>query len=308
MNRWKMQRQSELNMVGIGELLWDLLPQGKQLGGAPANFAYHSQQLGNRGFVVSSVGKDPLGAEILQVLQEKQINCLVTEVVDFPTGTVAVSMDGEGVPTYTIQEETAWDHLQLDERHKELAARADVVCYGSLAQRSTDTASAIFQFLDWTSPDCLHLLDVNLRQNYYSVEILEKLLQSADLVKLNDEELIVIADYFDLYGGETDILSALEDLFALELLILTKGADGSRLYSQRHGDSIFNGVNLGIVDTVGAGDSFTAAVVSGITRNMSLQQTHLLATRVAAHVCQQAGAMPPMPSADKLWPNTPNEG
>lgn len=297
-----MQTKNELTMVGIGELLWDLLPAGKQVGGAPANFAFHCQQLGNRGVVVSSVGKDPLGEEILQVLQEKQIDCHVTESDSFPTGTVAVSMNGDGVPAYTIHEETAWDHLQLDGRHEELATQADVVCYGTLAQRSAETASAILQFLEWTPPGCLHFLDVNLRQSYFSVEILEKLLHTADLVKLNDEELIVVADFFDLYGSETDILSALEDLFALELLILTKGADGSRLFSQRHGDSIFNGVNLNIVDTVGAGDSFGAAVVSGICRNMSLQHTHLLATRVAAHVCQSAGAMPLMPPPDKLWP------
>lgn len=299
---WHMEKSEEFVMVGIGELLWDLLPEGKQLGGAPANFAYHANQLGNRGVVVSSVGKDPAGEEILALLGDKDVHHMVTQNADHPTGTVTVEMSQDGIPTYTIHDNSAWDHLRLDERHTQLANEAQVVCFGTLAQRNSIAADSIQNFLSVTEPECMRMLDINLRQSYYSRESILKLLEIATVIKLNDEELIVLAEHCDLIGSETEMLRQLEEAFQLDLIILTKGADGSRLYSSTLGDSILHGVDLKVIDTVGAGDSFAAAVATGLCRQMSLQDTHLLATRVAAYVCQKAGATPQLPPLEKLLP------
>ncbi len=297
-----MEKCDEFLMVGIGELLWDFLPEGKQLGGAPANFAYHANQLGNRGVVVSSVGNDPAGEEILAALVEKDVHHMVTRNADHPTGAVTVEMSLDGIPAYTIHENTAWDHLQLEKRHTQLANEAQVVCFGTLAQRNSITADSIQSFLSATEPECMRLLDINLRQSYYNRESILKLLGIASVIKLNDEELIVLAEYCGLIGSETEMLRQLEEEFQLDLIILTKGADGSRLYSSTLGDSILHGVDLKVVDTVGAGDSFAAAVATGICRKMSLQDAPLLATRVAAYVCQKTGATPQLPSLEKLLP------
>ncbi len=297
-----MQNIDDFIMVGIGEILWDILPEGKQLGGAPANFAYHANQLGNQGVVISCVGDDPAGAEILSTLEKKGVSHKISSVPDYPTGTVTVEIGSQGNPEYTIHENTAWDHLQLDEDQHGLAAGAHVVCFGSLAQRNAVAAESIHHFLSATTPDCMRLLDINLRQNYYSKAPLIKLLEAATAIKLNDEELLVIAEFCDLFGSETDMFRQLEEEYDFDLIILTKGADGSRLYSSDLGDSILHGLDLNIVDTVGAGDSFAAAVATGICRKMSLQETHLFATRVAAFVCQNAGATPRLPSLEKLLP------
>lgn len=295
-----MQTSKSFTMVGIGELLWDVLPQGKQLGGAPANFAYHANQLGNRGVVISSVGNDPDGDEILRQLDAKNIPHQVTQTRDYPTGTVSVEMGDDGIPSYTIQESSAWDHLQLNDKQEEIASQADVVCFGTLAQRNSASSDSIQRFISKTSDECVRLFDINLRQNYYNRVTIEHLLKCSSILKLNDEELLIVAYFFHLFGSETDMLEQVATIFQLDMVILTKGASGSRLYTLDMGDSIFNGVPLDIVDTVGAGDAFSAAVATGLCNKMDLQDIHLFATRVAAFVCQNAGATPELPSLDTL--------
>ncbi len=298
--RKTMNKKEEYVMVGIGEILWDMLPEGRQLGGAPANFAYHARQLGNRGIVVSSVGNDEEGADILRRLEQKNVEHIVTTSEEYATGTVSIEMGKGGLPSYTIHEDVAWDHLLLDSRHFDLAAKADVVCFGTLAQRSRDSAEAIRDFLSRTADTCIRLFDVNFRQKYYDQETVLRLLQFATILKLNDEELLVVKDFLKIAGEETETLMELSTAFDLDLIILTKGQEGSRLYSRRLGDSSFKADPVEVADTVGAGDSFAAAVATGVCRNLPLVEIHPLAEKVASYVCRHAGATPELPPLDEF--------
>ncbi|MBM9605605.1 carbohydrate kinase family protein [Desulfopila inferna] len=294
-----MQKKKEFLMVGIGEILWDMLPRGKQLGGAPANFAYHATQLGNKGVVVSCVGRDDDGVEILKTLEKKEVGHYITSTDRYPTGVVTVSMDEQGIPSYIIHEDVAWDHLALNQEHLDLAARADVVCYGTLAQRNSDSAESIRNFLSHTSSECIRLFDINLRHHYDRATILT-LLQTATILKLNDEELLVVREFLDLEGDETTVLEALCTAYDLELIILTKGGQGSRLFSPELGDSVFEGEAALVVDTVGAGDSFAAAVATGLCMQLPLEKIHPFAAKVAAYVCGFSGATPELPPLEEL--------
>jgi fructokinase len=295
----EMGKDNGFVMVGIGELLWDMLPQGRQLGGAPANFACHATRLGSHGVVVSAVGNDANGAELLDVLREKGVDCRVA-TSGYPTGTVEITMDEGGVPSYTIHENVAWDHIQLQESDVALAERADVLCYGSLAHRNRDSADSIRRYISSTSAQCIRLFDINLRQNYYSSRIVDTLLERSTVVKLNDEELVVVADFLGLSGCETRLLDQILERYKLDLIILTKGEFGSRLFSRDHGDSIRQGRAVEVVDTVGAGDAFGAAVATGLCHDMALETIHLFASNVAAYVCSHAGATPPLPPLPEL--------
>lgn len=295
-----MGEKTKFIMVGIGEILWDMLPHGKQLGGAPANFACHAAQLGNKGVIFSSVGNDSLGNEIIDALDKKKVQHLISVQDDYPTGTVSVDLDKEGVPTYTIHEDVAWDHIGLGKQHAELAATADVICYGSLACRHDDSATAIIECIKATPSTSIRLFDVNLRQDYYDRETILKLLELATVFKLNDEELLVVADFLDISGSETTLLQLIRHAFDLDLIILTKGEHGSRLFSQKLGDSILKGQQVKVVDTIGAGDSFAGAVATGLCLNMPLEKIHHFADNVAAYVCSQAGATPALPPLGEL--------
>lgn len=295
-----MVEQTKKIMVGVGEILWDMLPEGKQLGGAPANFACHATQLGNEGVIVSSVGNDSNGLEILKLLEKKNVSHLISSNNQYPTGIVSVDVDELGVPAYTIHEDAAWDHLLPGENHKKLAERADVICYGSLASRNPDSAQAISQCIAATSPQCLRIFDVNLRQDYFDAKMLHKLLNLSTILKLNDEELLVVAELLFLSGSETNLLQLLQHAYDLDLIILTKGEFGSRLFSMEKGNSIVEGHNIKVVDTVGAGDAFTAAVATGLCLDMPLHEMHHFAANVAAYVCSQAGAVPNLPSLGEL--------
>ncbi len=295
-----MVEQTKAIMVGLGEILWDMLPDGKQLGGAPANFACHANQLGNEGVVLSSVGNDANGAEILDQLKKKNVQHLITTNNQYPTGIVSVEVDEMGVPAYIIHEDAAWDHLQFGERQKKLAERADVICYGSLASRHPESAKAILQCIAATSPKCIRIFDVNMRQNYFDGEILHKLLNLSTVLKLNDEELLVASELLFLSGSETTLLQLLQHTYELDLIILTKGEYGSRLFSEEKGDSIVEGHDIKVVDTVGAGDSFTAAVATGLYLGMPLDKIHCFASNVADYVCSQAGATPDLPPLGEL--------
>ena len=275
--------------VGIGEILWDMLPGGKALGGAPANFAYHAQRLGEEGWAVSAVGDDPLGAEILDLVAEKKLHGIIT-VTDKPTGTVLVELDERGVPAYNITEDVAWDNIPFTPEMESLAARADAVCFGSLVQRM-NSRDSILRFLRATRPQALKVFDINLRQHYYSPEVIDASLKLADILKINDEEIRTVADMFGLGDDDTAACRRLSDRYGLKLVILTKGARGSEVITA---DEVIPQAvgEVKVVDTVGAGDSFTAAFVVACLRGCSLPEAQRLASETASYVCSRKGAMP----------------
>lgn len=276
-------------IVGIGELLWDMLPSGKAIGGAPANFAYHAGRLGEEGWVVSAVGDDALGHEILDVLDEKRLHSLVA-MVDKPTGTVQVSLDDAGVPTYTIVEDVAWDHIPFTSKMQELASRADAVCFGSLVQRNGSRAS-VLKFLEAVPASALKVFDINLRQHFYTPEILRKSLEIADVLKINDEEIVTLSEMFGLGSDPREACRKLIRQYSLRFVLLTKGAQGSEVISPD--EVIPQGVGkVDVVDTVGAGDAFTAAFTVAYLRGDSLADAQKLAGEVTAYVCSHKGAMP----------------
>jgi len=276
-------------IVGIGEILWDMLPAGKALGGAPANFAYHALRLGEEGWAVSAIGDDPLGAEIMDIVTRKKLRHIIA-VTDKPTGTVQVELDDKGVPGYNIKEDVAWDNIPFTPEMEALAARADAVCFGSLVQRMASRDS-VLRFLRATRPEALRVFDINLRQHYYSREVIDESLKLADILKINDEEIRIVADMFGLGDDDTAACRALIARYGLQLVILTKGADGSEVITE---DESFpqKAGKVKVVDTVGAGDSFTAAFVVAYLRGLSLSDAQRLANETAAYVCSCKGAMP----------------
>jgi fructokinase len=291
------ENRGDFVIVGLGEILWDMLPAGKQLGGAPANFAYHAKALGGRGVVVSCIGNDELGREIMSRLKELRLEQGYVSVDEnHATGTVTVELDEQGKPNYTIHENVAWDYIASNSSLLKLAARADAVCYGSLCQRSRVSRHTVRDFLRATRPDCLRVFDINLRQSYFNEEIIRAMLELSNVLKLNDEELPVVADLLDLDRSETNTLSQLTDIYKLRVIALTRGANGSRLYAQGE-DSSCRGFAAEIADTVGAGDSFTAAMTLGLLYDKPLDWINEYSNRVASFVCSQSGATPRLPDS-----------
>ncbi|BCS88713.1 carbohydrate kinase family protein [Pseudodesulfovibrio sediminis] len=280
--------------IGLGEILWDVLPDTRLLGGAPANFAYQVNALGGAGVPVSRLGDDALGREALSILVAKGV--IVDAVAvdpEHPTGTVDALVDDKGVATYVFPDDVAWDFMGMDDLALSLAAKADAVCFGTLAQRSATSRSAVQTFLD-AAQGALKVYDINLRQHFYSREIIESSLGLADVLKINDDELSLVAEMFALPADEQDALAALRETYDLRLAVLTRGEKGSLLLS-REGVSDLPGQPTRVVDTIGAGDAFTAALVLGYLSGWSLDAINRRATDVAAFVCGQPGAMPEMP-------------
>lgn len=294
-NNPRLMPQAPPVLIGLGEILWDVFPDGKQLGGAPLNFTHHGVQLGAEAYPVSAVGADADGVEIRQFLASKNLPDLHVQTdAAHPTGRVIVALQ-DGKPTYEILRDVAWDNIPFTPALAELADRADAACFGSLAQRNPVSRHAIHAFLDAMRPGSLRIFDVNLRQAFYSREIIESSLRRANILKLSDEELPVLASMFNLPGDVPSQLRCLHKLFGLQLVAYTRGAHGSLLLSANE-TSDHPGLPTQVVDTVGAGDSFTATLCMGLLLNLPLAEINHRANEVAAFVCSQAGATPLHPA------------
>ncbi len=281
-------------IVGLGEALWDVLPDGKKLGGAPANFAYHAAQFGLDTIAISALGEDKLAEETIDALKEHNLNYLMPRV-PYPTGTVQVTLTGDGIPTYDIKENVAWDNIPLTDEMLEVAKNARAVCFGSLAQRNVVSRENIHKFLDATPDDCVKIFDINLRQQFYTKEVIKESLKRCNILKINDEELVLIGRMFGYPGLDIEnkcwlILGK----YNLDMLVLTCGTNGSYVFTP--GQMSFQETpKVKVADTVGAGDSFTGSFVGSILNGKSVPEAHKTAVQVSAFVCTQNGAMPEVP-------------
>ena len=282
-------------ILGIGEVLWDLLPSGPQLGGAPGNFAYHAHALGASACVVTRVGDDNFGLEILRRFEELGIADGTVQVDDTaPTGTVSVSLSEKGNPDYIIHEDAAFDRLEVTPKALNAVREADAICFGTLAQRSELSRNSIQRLVATASANALRVFDINLRQSYFSREVIEASLRLANVFKLNDNELWFLAGMFDLKGSTRNQIEELAKKFDLHLVALTRGPAGSLLFQGgKWSDS--PSVPIQVVDSVGAGDAFTAAMVMGLLQNKNINEVNTLADEVARYVCSCDGATPPLP-------------
>lgn len=284
-------------VVGMGEALWDVLPEGKKIGGAPANFAYHVSQFGLPSCVVSAVGDDLLGKEILENFTSKGLKFHI-DTVPYPTGTVQVEIDQAGIPQYEIKENVAWDNIPYTASLENIASRTGAVCFGSLAQRNVVSRNTINRFLDAMPQDenSLVVFDVNLRQGFYNKEILCNSMKRCNILKINDEELVAVSRMFGYPGIDLqDKCWILLGKYNLKMLILTCGINGSYVFTP--GNVSFQPTpKVEVADTVGAGDSFTAAFISSILRGKSVTEAHRLAVETSAFVCTRQGAMPILPA------------
>ena len=270
-------------VLGIGEIVWDCLPGGRKLGGAPVNFAYHCKELGAESYPVSAVGKDALGDETLSQCRSYG---LCTDYIgrnSLPTSRVLVTLDAAGVPSYEIVRNVAWDALEANPKLLSLAAMAAAVCWGSLAQRNSGSRSAIMKILDAVPKDAIRVFDINIRQDYYSREVVEESLEKATILKLNEDELL----------GAKDI-DAIIKRYSLDYLIYTSGASFSEIYSPEGMVSHIETPKVKVADTVGAGDCFTAAFVTSLLRGETPSEAHAKAVAMSAWLCTLPGAINPL--------------
>ena len=285
-------------VIGIGEALWDMLPEGKKLGGAPANFAYHACQFGLEGMAVSAIGQESRGEEIVEALEAHHLPYHLDRV-EYPTGTVQVTLDQQGVPQYEIKTDVAWDNIPYTKELAALAADCKAVCFGSLAQRNAVSRESIGLFLQAVPEDCLKVFDINLRQDFYNREVLEESFRRCDILKINDEELVVISRMFELPGlSLEEKCRSLIKTYNLQMLILTCGVNGSYVFYEG-GMSFLDTPKVTVADTVGAGDSFTGAFVGSLLNGKTVPEAHETAVKVSAYVCTQSGAMPEVPDTLK---------
>jgi fructokinase len=286
------ERFMSFKVIGLGEVLWDLLPGGRQLGGAPANFAYHAGALGAEAQIISRVGNDPLGREALNQLAGLGIPTDCVEVDDsLPTGTVSVEVASDGQPHYQIHEHVAWEALRGEAVSRRAVAGADAVCFGSLAQRRESSRSTIRALVAAAPASALRIFDINLRQHYYSREVIEESLARANVLKVNDTELPRLAEMFQLAGDVRSQILQLGQRHRLHGVAYTRGGNGSLLYSEGRW-SDHPGIPTKVVDTVGAGDSFTAAMTLGLLAGWDLDRVNEHANQLAAYVCSHPGGMP----------------
>lgn len=284
-------------VVGMGEALWDVLPEGKKIGGAPANFAYHVSQFGLPSCVVSAVGDDALGREIIENFNAKGLKHQI-ETVPYPTGTVQVEIDQAGIPQYEIKENVAWDNIPYTAMLERIAEDTKAICFGSLAQRNVVSRNTINRFLDAIPEEneALIVFDVNLRQGFYNKDILCNSMKRCNILKINDEELVTVSRMFGYPGIDLqDKCWILLGKYNLQMLILTCGINGSYVFTP--GNVSFQSTpKVKVADTVGAGDSFTAAFIASILKDKPVAEAHECAVKTSAFVCTQEGAMPLLPA------------
>ena len=292
-------------VIGLGEALFDCLPTGRKLGGAPANFAYHVSQFGFQSYAISAIGNDELGQEIIDTFEQVGLHYCLPKV-DYPTGTVQVTLDEKGIPQYEICLGVAWDNIPLTDELLAIAKDAKAVCFGSLAQRAEVSRATIQAMLEAMPKETLKVFDINLRQSWYSREVIEKSLEYSNILKINDEELDIVAPM--LLSVETDpenliatneektlcVCRQLIERYALDMVILTCGTNGSYVITLDT-FSFIPTPKVEVADTVGAGDSFTATFIAKLLGGASISEAHEMAVKVSAYVCTQSGAMPILP-------------
>ncbi|BCS84706.1 MULTISPECIES: carbohydrate kinase family protein [Prevotella] len=286
-------------VVGLGEALWDVLPEGKKLGGAPANFSFHASQFDLNSVAVSALGEDALAEETIKQLEEKDLKYEMPRV-PYPTGTVQVELDTDGVPTYDIKENVAWDNIPFTKSIENIARNTRAVCFGSLAQRNVVSRETIQKFLDVTPTDCIKIFDINLRQQFYTKEVIQDSLKRCNMLKINDEELVIIGRMFGYPGLDIENKCFLIlGKYNLDILVLTCGVNGSYVFTP--GKVSYQPTpKVEVADTVGAGDSFTGSFCAAILSGKSVEEAHKLAVNVSAFVCTQNGAMPALPKKFKF--------
>lgn len=285
-----------MKVIGMGEALWDVLPDGKKIGGAPANFAYHVKQFGLDSCAVSAIGEDPLGEELVERFDEKNLTYHL-DLVPYPTGTVLVELDAEGVPQYEIKENVAWDNIPYTDGLKELARETKAFCFGSLAQRNVVSRDTINRFLEDIPEenDPLIVFDINLRQDFYTKEVIADSMKKCNILKINDEELVTVSRLFGYPGIDLENKCwLLLGKYNLKMLILTCGINGSYVFTPG-AISFFPTPKVEVADTVGAGDSFTAAFIANILKGKDVREAHKIAVETSAFVCTKNGAMSTLP-------------
>lgn len=286
-------------VVGLGEVLWDMLPEGRKIGGAPVNFAYHAGQFGIDTMAVSAIGNDKLGEDTIAEMNGKHLNHIFPSV-PYPTGSVQVSLDEKGVPAYDIKENVAWDNIPFTNEIESVARSCRAVCFGSLAQRNAVSRNTIRKFIESTPSGCIRIFDINLRQNFYTSNVIRDSLEHCNILKINDEEIMLVSRMFnyDSSNIENVCRTIMED-FSLEMVILTCGTKGSYIFT-KDDVSFMPTPKVNVADTVGAGDSFTGSFCAAILRGLPVAEAHKKAVEVSAYVCTQNGAMPEIPESMKL--------
>ena len=286
-------------VVGLGEVLWDMLPEGRKIGGAPVNFAYHAGQFGIDTMAVSAIGNDKLGEDTIAEMNGKHLNHIFPSV-PYPTGSVQVKLDEKGVPAYDIKENVAWDNIPFTNEIESVARSCRAVCFGSLAQRNAVSRNTIRKFIESTPDGCIRIFDINLRQNFYTSNVIRDSLEHCNILKINDEEIMLVSRMFnyDSSNIENVCRTIMED-FSLEMVILTCGTKGSYIFT-KGGVSFMPTPKVNVADTVGAGDSFTGSFCAAILRGLPVAEAHKKAVEVSAYVCTQNGAMPEIPESMKL--------
>lgn len=286
-------------VIGIGETVWDVFPSGKRLGGAPVNFAFFAKEFGAESFPVSAIGNDELGVKTMEALEKTGLNLDYIQCNGHPTSRMIVTMDEAGVPEYEIVEGVAWDALDCDEKTVALLAEADVVCWGTLAQRTPFSRENILRMVDSAPESCLRVYDINLRQHYFCRETVEESLRRADILKLNEDELPIVAGLFSISGSALEQILGLIERFSLKNVIFTQGSLCSEVYGPEGLLSHRDTPKVKVVDTVGAGDSFTATYIMARLEGKPVEDAHSLAVELAAYVCTCSGAINSVPESLK---------